>query len=63
MTEKESLHLDLIYCKMGYILACLASYVSLDLSKRINDINQHIHLIHQSVVEQKNMLMYEMSLS
>ena len=53
MNDKLILSLDLIYSKIGYVLACLASYSSLDLSKRINDINQHIYLIKKSILDNK----------
>ena len=53
MNEQLSLSFDLIYSKIGYILACLASYTSLDLSKRIVDINNHIHLIKKSFIDDK----------
>lgn len=54
MNDKLILSLDLIYSKIGYVLACLASYSSLDLSKRINDINQQIYLIKKSLLENKD---------
>ena len=47
------LKLDLIYSKIGYILACLSSYSSLNLSKRINEINSKIFLIKKSLLEEK----------
>ena len=53
MARKTILTLDLIQSKIGYILACLSSYSSLDLSKRINDINQHIYLIKKSILDNK----------
>jgi hypothetical protein len=53
MNEKLILSLDLINCKLGYILASLASFTSLDLSKGINEINQHIELISQSIKDDK----------
>lgn len=48
------LKLDLIYSKIGYILACLSSYSSLNLSKRINEINSKIFLIKKSLSEEKD---------
>lgn len=48
------LKLDLIYSKIGYILACLSSYSSLNLSKRINEINSKIFLIKKSLLEEKD---------
>ena len=53
MNEKLILSFDLIYSKLGYILACLTSYFSLDLSKGINDIKQHIHMIQKSIEDNK----------
>lgn len=53
MNEKCNLRLDLINCKISYILTCLTSYASLDLSKRIYDINQKIFLIKKSLIDQK----------
>lgn len=53
MNDENILMLDLIYCKIGYILACLSSYSSLDLSKRIIDINKDIYLIKKSLVDNK----------
>ena len=47
------LKLDLIYSKIGYILACLSSYSSINLSKRINEINSKIFLIKKSLLEEK----------
>lgn len=47
------LKLDLIYSKIGYILACLNSYNSLNLSKRINIINGKIYLIKKSLLHDK----------
>ena len=52
--NKEILYIDLIHSKIGYILACLSSYSSLDLSKRINDINREIDLIKKSLIDNKN---------
>ena len=54
MTEKLTLSLKLINTKLGYILANLTSYSSLDLSKGINEIDQHIYLINKSIKENKN---------
>lgn len=54
MHTHTTLTLDLIYSKIGYILACLSSYSSLDLSKRIIDINKNINLIKKSLIEQKD---------
>lgn len=54
MKEELILSLDLIYSKIGYILASLSSYSSLNLSKRIDDINQHIYLIKKSIVDNKD---------
>ena len=54
MNNENILTLDLIYCKIGYILACLSSYSSLDLSKRLIDINKDIYLIKQSIVGNKD---------
>ena len=48
------LKLDLIYSKIGYVLACLSSYSSLNLSKRINEINSKIFLIKKSLLEEKD---------
>ena len=53
MNEKLILSLDLINCKLGYILASLASFTSLDLSKGINEIHQHIELIAKSIKDNK----------
>ena len=53
MNEKLILSLDLINCKLGYILASLASFTSLDLSKGINEIHQHIELINKSLKDNK----------
>ena len=53
MNDENILMLDLIYSKIGYILACLSSYSSLDLSKRIIDINKDIYLIKKSLVDNK----------
>jgi hypothetical protein len=54
MNDKLILKLELIHSKIGYILACLSSYSSLDLSKRIIEINEHIELINKTFKEQKN---------
>ena len=54
MNNKLTLSLDLITSKIGYVLANLTSYSSLDLSKGINEINQHIYLIKKSLVESKD---------
>ena len=54
MTDENILMLDLIYSKIGYILACLSSYSSLDLSKRIIDINKEVYLIRKSLVDNKD---------
>ena len=51
MYNKEILMLDLIQSKIGYILACLSSYSSLDLSKRIIDINHNLYLIKKTLLE------------
>ena len=53
MNEKLTLSLDLINSKLGYILASLASFTSLDLSKGINEIHQHIELINKSLKDNK----------
>ena len=53
MNDENILMLDLIYSKIGYILACLSSYSSLDLSKRIIDINKGIYLIKKSLIDEK----------
>ena len=53
MNDENILMLDLIYSKIGYILACLSSYSSLDLSKRIIDINKDIYLIKKSLIDNK----------
>ena len=53
MARKTILTLDLIQSKIGYILACLSSYSSLDLSKRINDIHHFLFLINKSIKENK----------
>lgn len=53
MKEELLLSIDLINSKLGYILACLSSYSSLDLSKRIDDINNKIYLIKKSIEEEK----------
>ena len=53
MNDKLILKLELIHSKIGYILACLSSYSSLDLSKRINEINDAINLIIKSYIENK----------
>lgn len=54
--SKQLLMLDLIHSKIAYILASLTSYSSLDLSKRINDINDNIELIKNGFIEQKQYL-------
>ena len=54
MARKTILTLDLIQSKIGYILACLSSYSSLDLSKRINDIHHFLFLINKSIKENKD---------
>ena len=54
MNDKLILKLELIHSKIGYILACLSSYNSLDLSKRINEINDGINLLIKSYIENKN---------
>ena len=54
MNDENILMLDLIYSKIGYILACLSSYSSLDLSKRIIDINKEVYLIRKSLVDNKD---------
>ena len=54
MTDENILMLDLIYSKIGYVLACLSSYSSLDLSKRIIDINKEVYLIRKSLVDNKD---------
>ncbi|MCI5744813.1 MAG: hypothetical protein MR270_00820 [Erysipelotrichaceae bacterium] len=51
--NEQTLKLDLIQSKVGYILALLSSYPSLDLSKRIEDINKVIYLIKKSIIDQK----------
>ena len=51
MNDENILMLDLIYSKIGYILACLSSYSSLDLSKRIIDINHNLYLIKKTLLE------------
>ena len=53
MNDKLILKLELIHSKIGYILACLSSYSSLDLSKRINEINDAINLIIKSYIDNK----------
>ena len=53
MTDENILMLDLIYSKIGYVLACLSSYSSLDLSKRIIDINKSVYLIKKSLIDEK----------
>ena len=53
MNDENILMLDLIYSKIGYILACLSSYSSLDLSKRIIDINKSVYLIKESLIDEK----------
>ena len=53
MNDGNILMLDLIYSKIGYILACLSSYSSLDLSKRIIDINKSVYLIKKSLIDEK----------
>ena len=52
--NKQIIYVDLIHSKIAYILALLASYSSLDLSKRINDINDDIDKIKKSFLEEKN---------
>ena len=54
MNERNILWLNKIHSKIGYILAHLSSYSSLDLSKRIIEINEHIELINKTFKEQKN---------
>lgn len=51
--DKQLLMIDLIHSKLAYILASLTSYSSLDLSKRINDINDDIDLIKKSILDNK----------
>ena len=51
---KKVLYIDIIHSKIGYILACMSSYSSLDLSKRIIDINNDIDLIKKSMIDKKN---------
>ena len=53
MNDENILMLDLIYSKIGYILACLSSYSSLDLSKRIIDLNKSVYLIKKSLIDEK----------
>ena len=50
---KEIIYLDIIYSKISYILACLNSYTSLDLSKRIKNINDNIYLIKKGIIDNK----------
>lgn len=50
---KETIYLDIIYSKISYILACLNNYTSLDLSKRINKINDNIYLIKKGFIDNK----------
>ncbi len=50
---KETIYLDIIYSKISYILACLNNYTSLDLSKRIKDINDNIYLIKKGFIDNK----------
>ena len=52
--NKQIIYVDLIHSKIAYILALLASYSSLDLTKRINDINDDIDKIKKSFLEEKN---------
>ena len=53
MLEKQTLQLDLIHSKLAYVIACLASYSFLDLSKRIDEIMANIRQIKQSMIDQK----------
>ncbi|MDY2888444.1 MAG: hypothetical protein SOU19_02655 [Candidatus Caccosoma sp.] len=50
---KKTIYLDIIYSKISYILACLNNYTSLDLSKRIKDINDNIYLIKKGFIDNK----------
>lgn len=54
MNQKQILDLDLINSKIGYVLACLASYSFLDLSKRIMQISESIEKIKQSLIDNKH---------
>lgn len=51
--DKIVLYIDLIHSKISYIIAMLSSYSSLDLSKRINEINSDIDLIKKSILNNK----------
>jgi len=53
MQEKETLQLDLIYTKISFVVALLASYNSLDLSKGIKKINNGIDSIKKSIIDNK----------
>ena len=51
--NKQLLTLDLIHSKIAYILASLTAYSSLDLSKRISDINDGIELVKKGLIDGK----------
>ena len=51
--DKKVLYIDLIHSKIGYILACLSSYSSLDLSKRISEVLLDLDLIKKSYLDKK----------
>ena len=51
--EKLLLDIDIVSAKLAYIIASLASYSSLDLSKRLNLIVDELYLIKKSLIESK----------
>ena len=53
MLTKQTLQLDLIHSKIAFVLANLASYSFLDLSKRIDEIMHYIDKIKQSLIDNK----------
>ncbi len=54
--DEYLLKLELINCKIGYVLACLTNYSSLNLSKTIIQINDDISLIKNSLIDNKDYL-------
>lgn len=54
--QQLSCKIKLLSSKLGYILACLASYSSLDLSKRLKKINDHLFKMAKSLQEEKVLL-------
>ena len=54
--DEYLLKLELINCKIGYVLACLTNYSSSNLSKTIIQINDDISLIKNSLIDNKDYL-------